>query len=189
MQKINFQNLPSTTTPINATNLNQLQTNIENAIKESDPVGTIKMFAGSTAPTGYLICDGSAKSRTTYSELFSTIGTTYGSGNGSTTFNIPNLKGKVAVGLDSNDTAFDLLGETGGEKTHTLTVDEMPNHSHKNEHYVVGANALNYSDWETNVANGNGDSYKATAYTNSEGGSQPHNNLQPYIVLNYIIKY
>lgn len=189
MQKINFQNLPSTTTPINATNLNQLQTNVENAIKESDPVGTIKMFAGSTAPTGYLICDGSAKSRTTYSELFSTIGTTYGSGNGSTTFNIPNLKGKVVVGLNSSDTDFDTLGETGGEKTHTLTTTEMPSHSHQNPHYVVGSNAPGYGNWEQNIGSGSSNAYLASAYSLETGGGQAHNNLQPYIVLNYIIKY
>lgn len=184
MQKITFQNLPNTTTPLNATNLNQLQTNVENAIKESNPVGTIKMFAGSTAPTGYLICDGSAKSRTTYSELFSTIGTTYGSGNGSTTFNIPNLKGKVVVGLDSNDTAFDLLGETGGEKTHTLTIDEMPSHNHKV--YRSGGQTAGYGSLFQN----NSITTELTAnVVDNTGEGQAHNNLQPYIVLNYIIKY
>lgn len=181
MQKINFQNLPSTSTPLNATNLNQLQTNVENAIKESNPVGTIKIFAGSTAPTGYLICDGSAKSRTTYSELFSTIGTTYGSGNGSTTFNIPNLKGKVVVGLNSSDTDFDTLGETGGEKTHVLTTSEMPSHAHTFQFDQTSGSLTEV------VKTGAQGSYgKATS---SVGGGQAHNNLQPYMVLNYIIKY
>ena len=66
--------------------------------------GTVIMYAGSSAPTDWLICDGSAISRTTYSDLFSVIGTDYGVGNGTTTFNIPNLKGKVPVGLDSGQT-------------------------------------------------------------------------------------
>jgi microcystin-dependent protein len=79
------------------------------------------MFAGSTAPTGWLLCDGTAVSRTTYSDLFAITSTTYGVGDGSTTFNLPNLKGRVPVGLDTSQTEFDVLGETGGAKTHTLT--------------------------------------------------------------------
>lgn len=151
---------------------------------EVNPVGSIKLFAGSTSPTGYLLCDGSAISRTTYSDLFTVIGTTYGTGDGSTTFNLPNLKGKVPVGLDANDTAFDTLGETGGEKTHTLTVDEMPKHKHEIPYVnqtqgtayagLKGATTLNW--W-------------SDSYMNPTGGDQPHNNLQPYITLNYIIKY
>lgn len=194
MQKINFENLPSTSTPLNATNLNQLQTNIENAINnilisEGIPVGTIHTYAGSTAPTGYMICNGSAVSRTTYSDLFDVIGTTYGNGNGSTTFNIPNLKGKVPIGYDSTDNDFDTLGETGGEKTHTLTTTEMPSHSHQNPHYVVGSNAPGYGNWEQNIGSGSSNAYLASAYSLETGGGQAHNNLQPYIVLNYIIKY
>jgi microcystin-dependent protein len=88
------------------------------------------MFAGSAAPTGYFLCDGSAVSRTTYSALFAITSTTYGVGDGSTTFNLPNLKGRVPVGLDGSQTEFDALGETGGAKTHTLTSTEMPVHGH-----------------------------------------------------------
>ena len=78
--------------------------------------GVVEMFAGATAPTGYLICDGAAISRTTYAALFAIIGTTYGAGNGSTTFNIPNLKGKVAVGRDASQTEFDVLGKVVEQK-------------------------------------------------------------------------
>jgi hypothetical protein len=74
--------------------------------------------------------DGAAVSRTTYSDLFALIGTTYGAGNGSTTFNVPNLKGRVPVGLDGSQTEFDALGEAGGEKAHVLTIGEMPAHTH-----------------------------------------------------------
>lgn len=151
-------------------------------ITGSSPVGSITMFAGSTAPSGYLICDGSAISRTDYADLFTVLGTNYGTGDGSTTFNLPNLKGKVPVGLDSNDTAFDTLGETGGEKTHTLTVDEMPSHDHE----------ARYGD----TAGGDGSGYRfsnnsgrSRVAIENEGGGQPHNNLQPYLVVNYIIKY
>lgn len=157
-------------------------------ITGSSPIGSITMFAGSTAPSGYLICDGSAISRTTYSDLFTVLGTNYGTGDGSTTFNLPNLKGRTVVGLDSNDTAFDTLGETGGEKTHTLTVQEMPSHSHSSS----GGNFAT-TDVSSISAYGSGN---ATLYTlsratntNTTGEGQAHNNMPPYIVLNYIIKY
>jgi microcystin-dependent protein len=96
----------------------------------STPTGAIQQFAGSSAPSGYLLCEGQAVSRTTYSALFAVIGTTYGTGDGSTTFNVPNLKGKIPVGLNSSDVSFDARGETGGEKTHTITTAELPSHNH-----------------------------------------------------------
>lgn len=150
------------------------------------PTGAITMFAGSTAPTGYLICDGSAVSRTTYADLFTAIGTTYGTGDGSTTFNLPNLKGKVPVGRDSADTSFDVLGETGGEKTHKLTVAEMPSHTHRlsSQRGTPGNSSWDYcqpgTGWNASAWNPNP--------TEPIGGNGYHNNLQPYIVLNYIIK-
>lgn len=94
------------------------------------PAGSINLFAGAAAPAGFLLCDGSAISRATYAALFAVIGTTYGAGDGTTTFNLPNLKGKVPVGLDATQTEFDVLGETGGAKTVTLTANEMPVHTH-----------------------------------------------------------
>lgn len=76
------------------------------------------IWAGSTAPTGWLLCDGTAYSTTTYSALYAVVGTTYGSRSG--TFLVPNLKGRIPVGLNSADASFDARGETGGEKTHTI---------------------------------------------------------------------
>lgn len=70
------------------------------------------------------MCDGSAVSRTTYATLFTAIGTAYGTGDGSTTFNIPDLRGRIAVG--KNAATFSTLGATGGEETHTLTTPEIP---------------------------------------------------------------
>ncbi|MFT3933564.1 MAG: phage tail protein [Chitinophagaceae bacterium] len=107
------------------------------------PSGTIVSFAGSTAPSGWALCDGSAISRTTNSSLFSAISTTYGSGDGSTTFNIPDLRGRSVFGKDdmggtaasrltttgglsSNNT----LGATGGSQTTTLSVANLPSHNH-----------------------------------------------------------
>ncbi len=90
-------------------------------------IGNICMYAGSTAPSGFLVCDGSAISRTTYADLFDSIGVTYGSGDGSTTFNIPNLVGRVAVGTSTGMS----LGSTGGSETVTLTSSELPQHAHE----------------------------------------------------------
>ncbi len=147
---------------------------------DSTPIGVVEAYAGSTAPIGYLLCDGSAVSRTTYSSLFSVIGTTYGSGDGSTTFNLPNIKGKVIVMQDTSQTEFDTLGETGGEKTHILTINEMPSHSHKAQH--LGLETGSEVGWI-------GSEGTCSPYqTGLTVGDQPHNNLQPYIVLNYIIK-
>lgn len=171
---------------VKAADMNEIK-NVVNAavgvIEENTTAGMISLFAGSSAPTGWLICDGTAVSRTTYADLFTAIGTTYGTGDGSTTFNLPNLKGKVPVGLDGTDTSFDALGETGGEKTHTLLETEMPSHSHR-----------------LPISGGTGtEDYLISAYTTAKrvnlgstattGGGQAHNNLQPYIVMNYIIKY
>ena len=150
------------------------------------PVGAITQFAGSVAPIGYLICDGTAVSRTTYSDLFTTIGTIYGDGDGSTTFNLPNLKGKIPVGQDTTQTEFDTLGETGGEKTHTLSINEMPTHNHDSG---LGGGGTT-SGYGLNYAYSNEYRYyDGTDIIGEEGGGQAHNNLQPYIVLNYIIKY
>lgn len=143
----------------------------------------IRMWTTSTAPTNWLICDWSAISRTTYSNLFSVIGTTYGAWNWSTTFNIPNLKGKVVVGLNSSETEFDTLWETWGEKTHLLTSAEsgVPAHTHHISglsSWSGGPDTWGYQGWS---GGSNTDSNTAA------NASQAHNNLQPYITLNYII--
>lgn len=148
------------------------------------PIGGIIAFASDTIPNGWLLCDGRAVSRTEYAELFKAIGTEHGSGDGSTTFNLPNPKGRTLVGKDSTDTDFNELGKTGGEKTHTLTVDEMPSHKHE---LIVnkqqgGVNAALQPTWGTAFSSTDSGSVLAT------GGDQPHNNLQPHIVTNFIIK-
>lgn len=149
--------------------------------------GIISPFAGATPPSGWLPCDGSAVSRSTYPRLFTAIGTTYGAGDGASTFNLPNLKGKVAVGQDTSQTEFDVLGEAGGAKTVTLTVAQMPNHKHGLRR--SGNEASNYG---AQAGGGFADRMIVTGatvdtYTDVAGSDQPHNNLQPYIVTNYII--
>lgn len=184
-----FENLPSTNTPITAENLN-------NNFSYSTPIGGIQAYAGNIAPSGYLLCDGQEVSRITYAELYALIGTTYGAGDGSTTFNVPNLKGKVIVGYDSTQTEFDTLGEDGGEKKHTLTIDELPPHNHA---YGYSIKTF-YGTGETGVqvvpnvysSGGNAENYVSETsgtHGNVSASSQPHNILQPYMVLNYIIKY
>lgn len=159
-------------------------------VKTSDtlPIGAVVSYAGLNAPTGWLICDGRAISRTTYANLFAIIGTQYGAGDGDTTFNIPNLKGKVVVGLDGNDTDFNTIGKTGGEKTHTLTIDEMPSHNHFLYDAAGGSVQFPAYTAKDNGTTGATTTNGYASLTGISGSSQPHNNLQPYQVQNYIIK-
>ena len=128
------------------------------------PVGVVVPFAGSTSPAGWQLCYGQAISRTTYAGLFATVGTTYGSGDGSTTFNVPDLRGRVVAGEDDmGGTAASrltaggsgitgtTLGASGGTETHTLTSAQMPSHTHtqdshnhtQNAHgHIVSANSF-----------------------------------------------
>ena len=211
MAQITYNNKVALNTNPNVAEINKVTDNnmneIKNAVNTNTPVGSISLFAGTTAPNGWLICDGSAVSRTTYANLFSVIGTTYGSGDGSTTFNIPNLKGKVPVGLDSSDTSFDTIGETGGEKAHTLTNNELPTIKGS---FSTSDNVLVNTLPSATVYDATGvftkgsrpqtqvDATGVHVATNqgvynkinmSFGNDQAHNNLQPYIVMNYIISY
>ena len=174
---------------LNDVNINRLQQLIKQDIQgavsgDTLPVGAIMPFGSDTIPDNWLLCDGSAVSRTTYQQLFNTIGTTYGTGDGFTTFNLPNLKGKVPVGKDTSDTDFDTLGNTGGEKEHTLTINEMPNHSHMLQLRSYES-ASGTGQWHATY---NGNESQSNVGSWETGGSQAHNNLQPYIVQNYIIK-
>lgn len=150
------------------------------------PIGSVIAFGSGEIPTNWLMCDGREVSRETYKDLFSKIGTHYGEGDGETTFNLPNLAGKVAVGYDKDDEDFNTLGETGGEKEHTLTIEEMPSHAHKVRGYYGGANGLNAVS-SNNATGGAGGELSYNSIM-AEGGNQPHNILQPYVVVNYIIK-
>jgi len=153
------------------------------------PTGALLPFGGSTAPTGYLLCDGSAVSRTTYAALFTAVGTAYGTGDGTTTFNLPNGKGRSFFGLDSSQSEFSTLGKTGGQKTvmaHSHGVTD-PGHVHG-----VGASAQASLGGAGNVVVDNngvkitGSSTTGISIQSTGSGS---NNLNPYFVGNWIIKY
>ena len=189
-----------------------------------------------------MLCDGAAVSRSTHSALFTAIGTTYGVGNGTTTFNLPNLQNRVPVGRGS-DTEFDVLGETGGEKAVTLSSSQIPAHSHPNTlssntvaaaghtHAHVSPFGLNsgsviglgpnnaamnnmglgaynfggsiqsgspsinfggggiaFEVWRVDSSGNSANTTVGLSNANNTGGGGSHTNLQPYIVLNYIIK-
>lgn len=167
------------------------------------PVGTSIEGYWTTAPTGYLLENGAAVSRTEYAALFAVIGTTYGAGDGTTTFNLPNSQGRVAVNYKSSETEFNTVGKTDGARTHTLTIAEMPSHTHtQNAHnhanpvaVTNGGNAGNYrSIFATNSpfwssADWNNPTSSTTATNQNTGGGGAHNNLQPYIVVTRAIKY
>jgi len=143
------------------------------------PVGSVTMFAGSSAPTGWLVCDGTAVSRTTYADLFAVIGTSYGTGDGSNTFNLPDMRGKGVKGYTTSNNKFDALGENGGAETHTLTTTEMPSHNHTasltmNAHGhadTFAATTANQSTSHTHTVDP--DSYTAT--TSSDAHTHPYN--------------
>lgn len=156
-------------------------------LTDTTPIATVAMTAAVVAPNGWMLCDGTALSRTGFAALYALIGTTYGTGDGSTTFNLPNLKGRVPVGRDAAQTEFDVLGETGGAKTHTMSVAEMPSHLHTADGSIVINTYPTARAW--NIPGGAGyQELNGPNYVNYTGGGGAHNNLQPYIAMNYIIK-
>ena len=148
------------------------------------PVGQIIAWSGAynSLPSGYLICDGSAISRTTYAALFAVVGTTHGSGNGSTTFNLPDLQSKFITGAssDPNNSGYS-VGAEGGENFVTLTVNQMPAHTHSQQ------GGGTHDDGGPRVTGSTSDS--TITNINSAGGGQAHENRPPYYALAYIIQF
>ena len=180
--------------------------------------GLVAPFAGTSAPGGWLFCHGQAVSRTTNAALFAVIGTTYGAGDGSTTFNLPDLRGRVVAGKDDMGGASanrltnqsgglngDALGASGGAETHILVTAQLPAHAHTgpshthnvgyaNVSYTAGATPRNVLMKVGEAAGvggsdiSDGMSASGTGATSSVGSHGAHNNVQPTFILNYIIK-
>ena len=171
------------------------------------PAGSIIQWSSNTAPPNWFICDGSAVSRALWPSLFAVIGTTYGAGDGSTTFNLPDLRGRVAVGRDGSQTEFDVLGETGGSKTHRhdfkIALFDSGNYGVSGPNAAMGGanqgGAYRYSTGayqgglnDTNITlngeiAGTASSRSLGRYA-STGDTDTGSSLQPYLVTNYIIK-
>jgi len=153
------------------------------------PSGMISPYAWSSAPTWWLLANGAAVSRTTYAALFAITSTTYGVGDGSTTFNLPDLTGRVPVGKNAG--TFVTLGSTWGAETHTLTEAQMPAHSHWILSYSGGGvNSGAVSTWSGLNITGTYSTTSSNGYNQIETkwSGTAHNNLQPYLTINYIIK-
>jgi microcystin-dependent protein len=153
--------------------------------------GVFKLFAGNFPPRDYMFCDGRVLRIATFPTLFTILGTTYG-GDGRRTFALPDLRGCVPVGAgDAPGLSSYLRGERGGEETHTLVLSELPAHNHGVN--AVG-NAPNVGS-PTNSMPANGSFYNNGTSTTTmnrlmiapAGGNRPHNNIQPYLSLHYII--
>lgn len=174
-------------------------------LNQPEDTAVIKAYAGSTAPTGWLLCDGSAVSRTTYADLFAVVSTTYGNGDGSTTFNVPDLRGRTIFGLDNmggsdagNLDWANTLGTTGGSQSkttdgHVLTQAELPDvelslpsdvMQHTGSGSALDLGSTTYSRFQTAAITGDGVSLG--------GGDTAHDHdfdsMPPAMLLNYIIK-
>ncbi len=152
----------------------------------------IRAFSFGFAPKGWALCNGQLMPINQNQALFALLGTTFG-GNGQTTFALPNLQGRVPIHMGAGHN----LGEAGGEQAHTLTINEIPEHSHN---AMASSSSPETANPSNNFLTKTGSSRSAiTPYgplsspvalasgTSSTGGSQPHQNMQPFLVLNFAI--
>ena len=156
-------------------------------VNDSVPVGSIQAYGGTVVPSGWLVCDGSAISRTDYSELFQAVGITYGAGDGSTTFNLPDLRGRVAIG---QSTTYG-LGASGGTNTNILTLENLPGRDLIQAYKPSSATGSTSGiAWGSVTPTGYyaTSNYDAKIYGAVTDYEKPVNNMQPYLVTNYIIK-
>ena len=157
------------------------------------PIGTLIDFAGTSAPTDYLLCDGSAVNRTTYASLFSAIGETWGVGDGSTTFNIPDFRRRTAVGSGGTGTGTlgNAVADVGGAEDVTLTTAQLPSHTHglSNGAFVNSRETGTDYTSGTNTIRGTVNNTNTTSASGSAGSGNAHNNIQPSAIVLKCIKY
>lgn len=180
-------------------NFNQYILNIVRAYLE--PIGSLKMWPANWQPGGWLSCDGSALSRTDYPDLFNVLGTIWGAGDGSSTFNLPDLRGMAVV----HRGGFMPFGGRLGEAAHVLSQDEMPGHNHTGWTDPIGDHVHSYTATRlggpANVQGGfsgglqdvggqtdGAGNHSHTFSTDYRGANYGHNNVQPSVGLNIIIK-
>lgn len=159
-------------------------------------LGEIRIFAGNFAPKDWALCNGQLMPISQNTALFSLLGTTYG-GDGRTTFALPDLTGKAPMQQGSTPGLTErALGEVGGSKTVTLLINEMPAHTHAPATVAIGNTTSPVNATWAGIVQGRGATpmYGTTPNTQMNpaaigvsGGSQPHNNLQPYLGLNFVI--
>lgn len=170
------------------------------------PAGAVFPFGGTSIPAGwpFLLCQGQAVNRTTYADLFTAISTKYGVGDGSTTFNVPDLRGRTPVSINTGDSSFDAVNDKGGAKTVTLSKAAMPgNDTGTLElHNAAGPTILFSADGDAFTdGGGHGSQYHSHENPNTAAyshgttgfslgfGNGAHNNLQWYVALHFIIKF
>jgi microcystin-dependent protein len=158
-------------------------------------IGEIYLFGGNFAPQGFAFCQGQLLSISQNSALFSLLGTQYG-GDGIVTFALPDLQGRVPIGAGAGaGLSARSIGERGGTESHTLAMNELPSHSHTLQVQTAEGNTSSPSDAipattspsVTGYSSGAPNGTMAASTIGNSGASQPHNNLQPYLALNYII--
>jgi microcystin-dependent protein len=151
------------------------------------PAGAVTEYAGSSAPSGYLLCNGAAVSRTTYAALYSALGgasSPWGQGDGSTTFNVPDMRGRAPIGAGQGTGLTNrTLAAQVGEETHTLSTGEMPAHTHSTGFTRVTTTAGGGSQDRLSAA---GTDVNITSSSAGSGGA--HQNMQPSVALNFIVK-
>jgi microcystin-dependent protein len=159
-------------------------------------VGEIRMFGGNFAPAGWMTCNGQLLPISEYDTLFNLIGTTYG-GDGQSTFALPNLAARAPVHMGSNGISSYTIGQSGGVSSVTLTTNQIPSHNHPLTATSSGQQqAPSGSTWPADATPpnahvygpvGTGPTQLAAGTITSAGGSQPHDNMQPYLAITFII--
>lgn len=169
---------------------------ITNMNKRTSPCGTVAMFAGQNCPDGWLWCNGGVYKQSDYPKLYSIIGNYYGGSKQAGTFAVPNMTYRFPLGWGEGAAGnIGTVGSTGGEDTHTLTFDEMPSHGHDISATQIGWNTTGV--FATNIGAGDGWDYlgradgseKTRAVAQNSGGGKAHNNMPPYLVIKFMIRW